>query len=50
MFTYLIPKYTILYKRHTNTQLQDKNENFRKTYHFADLADKEMIRSVLVIA
>ena len=41
ILTYLVPKYSILYKRHTAIDLQDNNQ---KRHGFHDFADKEMIR------
>ena len=42
ILTYLVPKYSILYKRHTNVLLQDHNEMWNGNL---DFADKEMIRN-----
>ena len=41
ILTYLTPKYSVLYKRFTNIELQDEMQR-RKGFH--DLKDKEMIR------
>ena len=42
ILTYLVPKYSILYKRHTNVLLQDHYERWKSNL---DFADKEMIRN-----
>ena len=44
ILTYLTPKYTVLYKRHTVTELQDKMQRLKDKKGIDNLKDKEMIR------
>jgi len=44
VLTYLIPKYTILYKRDSNPNLRQRNEEEHADVKQNDLDDKEMIR------
>ena len=41
ILTYLVPKYSVLYKRHTAIELQDEMQKWKGFHNFAD---KEMIR------